>query len=137
MSNNRTYMSWNCAKRRCLSKNTKEYLSYGAVGITMCDRWLASFDAFFADMGERPEGMTLDRIDNTKGYYPENCCWATRSEQQTNKRNSYRWVILGHTFKSSRDAAKFFGVTGTTIRYWVGQKGYPGRENCSRFRLYQ
>lgn len=83
-----TYNSWRAAKERCTNKNNKHYDIYGARGIVMCDYWSSSFAAFYADMGDRPEGMTLDRINNDGNYEPFNCRWATHEEQVHNSRKS-------------------------------------------------
>lgn len=83
----RTYKSWDSMKQRCTNPNAPDYDRYGGRGIVVCERWLNSFDAFFADMGERPEGKSLERKDNARGYEPDNCKWATAGEQQRNKRN--------------------------------------------------
>jgi hypothetical protein len=82
----RSYKSWEAMKERCANETHRSYKDYGARGVTVCERWLDSFQNFLADMGERPEGTTLDRRDNSKGYYKENCRWATKSQQQRNKR---------------------------------------------------
>lgn len=84
------YSSWQHMKTRCLNKSFKQYNDYGGRGITVCDRWLESSFNFFEDMGERPEGMTLDRINNEKGYFKDNCRWADNSTQAINKRLSRR-----------------------------------------------
>ena len=91
-----TYQIWEGVKKRCLNPTNAAYKDYGERGITICERW-KRFLNFLEDMGERPEGMTLERIDNNKGYYPENCKWATRKEQGNNKRNNILITARGKT----------------------------------------
>src|SRR3954470_16361069 len=80
------YKSWEGAKQRCYNPNAKKYEIYGAIGVTMCDRWRTSFANFLADMGPRPPGHSLDRYPDPYGNYePGNCRWATIKEQRANR----------------------------------------------------
>lgn len=83
--NTPTNSSWSAARNRCYNKNNKDYKDYGGRGIKMCDRW-NKFDLFLEDMGTRPEGLSLDRINNDGNYEPSNCRWATASQQNSNQR---------------------------------------------------
>lgn len=85
----RTYRSWMSMRDRCTNPNYKRWEDYGGRGIKVCERWLDSFEAFLADMGERPPGKTLDRYPDVNGdYEPGNCRWATLKEQRANRRDS-------------------------------------------------
>lgn len=86
MSFSPEYKSYDSMKERCLNPKKDNYDSYGGAGITICDRWIESFIAFYNDMGARPEGHTLDRIDPAGNYEPSNCRWATYSEQSSNQK---------------------------------------------------
>lgn len=83
-SQSATYDSWRAMKERCYNKKNKRYESYGGKGIIVCDRWKNSFENFLEDMGERPEGMTLDRIDVNGNYEPNNCRWVDATTQAYN-----------------------------------------------------
>lgn len=82
-----TYRSWGAMIRRCTNQNCEAYQWYGEKHITVCDEW-KKFDNFLKDMGDRPIGMELDRIDNYKGYSPDNCRWVTHKENCMNRRNN-------------------------------------------------
>ena len=80
------HRTWRRMIDRCTNKNSDKYYYYGGRGIQVCARWFYSFKNFVDDMGDRPEGHTLDRIDNNGNYTPHNCKWSTHSEQNKNQR---------------------------------------------------
>lgn len=89
-----TYQTWRAMRARCLDANNEKYPTYGGRGIAVCERW-GDFANFLADMGERPEGLTLDRRDNDGPYAPDNCRWATGKEQRANQRVSQMLEFAG------------------------------------------
>ncbi len=83
-----TYLSWHSMRQRCLNPNDPDYSRYGGRGIIVCERW-EDFQNFLTDMGERPEGLTLERIENDGNYSPDNCIWATRKQQANNRQDAW------------------------------------------------
>lgn len=95
MSRTATYYSWRGILKRCCDENHDQYANYGGRGIRVCERWL-KFENFFADMGEKPTGKSLDRYPDYNGNYePGNCRWATQTQQIRNKRNTTRVIYEG------------------------------------------
>ena len=105
------YAAWGNAIDRCSNPNAPQWPIYGARGITVCKRWRKSFEAFLADMGKRPPGTTLDRIDTDGHYEPGNCRWATPKEQALNRRNTRLITAFGVT----RTVAEWAAVQGLTL----------------------
>lgn len=86
MARTQEYQAWQNMIQRCTNSNNPGYKNYGGRGITVCAEWLSSFINFFKDMGKRPIGLTIERINNDLGYFKDNCCWATVADQNRNHR---------------------------------------------------
>jgi hypothetical protein len=112
MSRTPTWNSWNKMNNR-IRLGEKHSKIYGMIDIE--NRWVESFENFLADMGERPKGKTLDRIDNTKGYFKDNCRWATQSEQNRNRSTNVILTYQGKTM-CAIDWSKEIGIHPNTIR---------------------
>jgi len=115
-SRSKTYKCWLLVRRRCYDPTNNRYSYYGGKGITVCDRWLNSFENFYEDMGECPEGMSIDRIDNSLNYSLDNCKWSTQIEQANNKTNNLLFTD-GHTTWSLRRWCELFGKDYKHIWY--------------------
>lgn len=101
---------------RCFNERCSDYFRYGGRGITVCDRWANSFEAFFVDMGCRPSAAhSLDRINNQGNYEPDNCRWATKKEQSRNQ-STNNIIEFNGIRKSVAEWAEEFGLKADTIR---------------------
>lgn len=91
---NPTYVSWKSMKQRCYNPKNEHYHDYGERGITVCEQWVSNFSQFVKDMGERPDGLTLDRIDVNGNYEPGNCRWVNYFVQNNNSRWNKKYKLL-------------------------------------------
>lgn len=108
MSRTIAYLAWASMLSRCYNKNVANYKNYGGRGITVCRRW-HKFENFYADMGERPNGMTLHRINNDGNYTKKNCEWATRSTQNRNRRG-LRMIAINGVNKCLKEWSEIYGI---------------------------
>lgn len=108
-----TYQSWTAMKSRCCCVGDQAYSQYGGRGITVCERWMR-FEGFLADMGDRPDGTTIDRIDNDGNYEKSNCRWATRKQQQRNRHNN-RMVTFNGDTRCVSEWAEIVGINVSTL----------------------
>ncbi len=116
-----TWNRWRSMKARCTLPNTKSYPRYGGRGITVCDRWLCSFENFLADMGECPSSnFTLERNDNNGNYEPNNWRWATRKEQNRNSSRTHR-IFYHCESHCLSEWAEIFDIPRTTMTAWLKQ----------------
>lgn len=129
MTKTRTYKSWQMMWQRCTNPTYDSYPYYGGRGITVCERW-KEFENFLEDMGERPEGMTLDRIDSDGNYEKSNCRWATREEQVDNRRNNV-YYIVNDVVMSLKQLAKFIGVTREKLYNYI-YRGYTPQQAVAK-----
>lgn len=120
-SSTRTYNIWTGMLTRCLNVGSDRYEYYGARGISVCKRWLR-FESFLCDMGEPPEGWSLDRIDPDGNYTPKNCRWASRQRQMRNQRRTV-WITVDIRSMAAPDWAEIIGVKTATLNYRI-RKGW-------------
>jgi hypothetical protein len=111
------YKTWHAMISRCHNPDDQSYKWYGYRGISVCRRWRSSFDAFVTDVGNRPTGMQLDRRENDGNYEPDNCRWATISEQQSNKRKwAFRKTHCDHGHELTPENSAYFTEGSRTRR---------------------
>lgn len=115
------YRVWLSMRERCNNPKCEDYKHYGARGITVCPDW-EDYAVFKVDMGDRPQGRSLDRIDNSKGYSKDNCRWATREEQAANTRVA-RWIEFNGKRQVLSAWAREFGVNPGQVHYWINKLG--------------
>lgn len=127
MSTHPLYRAWNMMRERCHNPRCSSYRYYGAKGITVCDSWRKSFAAFYADMGDRPEGHSIDRIDSNGNYTPENCRWATPAEQSANSSRVNQITHDGITMNMTQWSAKA-GLATATVRERMQRLGMTFEE---------
>lgn len=120
MKNRAERLAWRGMQERCGNPTNKQYADYGGRGITVCARWAGNFAAFLADMGPRPSGHSLDRINNDGNYEPSNCRWATRLQQMNNTRKN---TYIEHDGKRM------------TMAEWSRHMGWPRHVIMSRLLL--
>lgn len=129
----RTYKVWSHMKQRCYDPKNKSFPDYGARGITVCERWKDSFEAFLADMGEAPDGLFIDRIDNNKGYSPENCRWVTRQVNNANRRNTLRVTYCGNML-TVPELSELTGIDYFALRHQIVKRGRSPAEAVERLQ---
>lgn len=121
MKKSKEYRTWRNMKSRCYLISSKDYVHYGLRGISVCDRWVDSFENFFADMGSAPSlEYSIDRIDPNGNYSPENCKWSTKAEQSRNTRNA-----LLFDGKPLAQIAEETGINYFTLYYRLKKYGTP------------
>lgn len=136
MTSTRMYRIWCAMKSRCLNPNYHQYKDYGGRGITICGRWLNNFLDFYNDMIDGyADNLQLDRDDNEKGYYKENCKWSTRPEQARNKRNNY-WYERDGIRMVKMDWAKHLGVSHHRINERL-RRGFTFDQVYEHFKTKQ
>lgn len=122
-SKTKTYKVWTQMKYRCNNQNDKRYARYGGRGIGYCAEW-EKFENFMADMGEAPEGYSLDRIDNDRGYSKENCRWATPREQARNRSNN-TILRVDDASMTLVEWSEFCGISASALCVRISKVGFP------------
>ena len=144
--NTATYAAWTNIQQRCENPNDASFKFYGARGITVCDRWKEGFQNFLDDMGMKPGGgeISIERIDNSKGYSPENCRWATHKEQMNNTRMNHYITFNNETLTMMQWSEKT-NIPYDTLRNRINSYGWaiekalftPVRTKLSNNKIYE
>jgi hypothetical protein len=116
------WTSWRAAITRCHNPKSKSFARYGGSGVVVCAEWRESFDAFYRELGPRPAGATLDRIDGARGYEPGNCEWSTPKQQSNHLKNN-RFVLVAGQRMTIRDASDKFGLPYAKFRRDLYRRG--------------
>jgi len=119
MSYTKEFACWKHILERCYNSNCAGYADYGGRGIGICERWRASFIAFFEDMGNIPNGKSIERIDNAGDYSKDNCRWASPLEQQQNTRQTKPCRVFGTAYTSIGSASRSMGISRSTLRWRI------------------
>jgi len=115
------YSSWSNMINRCYNKKSTQYKDWGGRGIEVCKEWRDSFSKFLEDMGNKPKGYSIDRIDNSKNYEKTNCKWSSKKEQNNNKRSNIKVLNLetGELYSSIVVAAESMGMDPNALNSWL------------------
>jgi hypothetical protein len=124
LSYSATYRSWKSMLQRCYDKNVSHYKRYGFKGIKVCERWKESFQNFLTDMGERPTGKTLERIDFNGNYETDNCEWKTPKEQANNKKSNFKIECFGQ-IKTLTQWSEEYRIPWSTLRKRIITLNWP------------
>ncbi len=112
---------WCSIKQRCNNPNVKNYHRYGGRGIKICPQWESNFEKFVSDMGIRPKGYSIDRIDNNKGYFKENCRWVAKEKNCNNTSKNIYYTYQNETLSETQWAKKL-NISRNKFMYWVRKK---------------
>ena len=131
------YRAWSSIKTRCYNSNVKKNKNYHSNKITVCDKWLNSFEAFIDDMGLAPSKKhSIDRIDNSKGYYPDNCRWVTQDVQTKNRGSFNRLITYNGKTMVLKDWAKELNLEYSGLRKRLVDKGMSFEDAINKDKIY-
>ena len=136
-STSKTYASWCSMKWRCYCKSASSYPRYGGRGIRVCNRWVNSFENFLEDMGVKPKGLTLERIDNECNYDPSNCVWANRKVQARNRPGFIVPLTLNGKTQLLSEWANELGIGVAALHNRINLYGWTVEEALSRGKSHR